>query len=170
MNKTSRLATLVFLLVVACQASDKAKYQIGAPDGPPKVWEDAKTYRDAPLDAFQYKDAHVYEDAKIYEDAKVFEDAPPVYMRSCVNKNPVVFQGSESLTLAIVCASPADAGAVVVTLHGGSGSGAETRNVPMNLVCAPGGMPANNFLQITPVTQQLLATHVAGTLFDLDCN
>ena len=55
-----------------------------------------------------------------------------------------------------------------MTLAGGSGSGAETRILTVNLICAANGATANNFL-VFPVTQTLLATHVAATLFDIDC-
>ena len=93
-----------------------------------------------------------------------------MYVRSCTNKNPLVSHGTETLTIAFVCASPADAGAVEVTYKGGSGSSADTRQVGLTLVCGPNGMPANNFVTLTSVTVELLATHVAGTLFDVDCN
>ena len=126
---------------------------------PPQT--DARVWLDA------HVDAHEFLDAKIYEDAHVFLDAAPP-TRSCVNKNPVVSAGTENLTIAFVCGSPTDAGSVQVTLKGGTGSGAETRIVPYTLQCATGDMAFNNFMTF-PATQELLATHVAGGLFDVDC-
>jgi hypothetical protein len=140
-----RRISIAFLIaaVAACQDKSGADHTIGPPPGP-----DARVILDAPK---------VFHDAPPAPDAFIPPDAPTTYTRTCTNKNPVVFQGTENLTIAFVCASSADAGAVQVTLKGGSGSGAETRVVPMTLVCAPNGMAANNFLTFA-ATQQLLAT------------
>ena len=144
------IRSLVFVvLVAACQDHSGADHMIGVP-------VDAKIWMDAPVDA-----------PKIFLDAR--PDAPPtVYVRTCTNKNPVFSQGNENLTIAFVCATSADAGTVQVTLKGGSGSGAEAKVVPMTLMCGPDGMAFNNPLAFT-ATQQLLATHVTGGLFDVDC-
>jgi hypothetical protein len=105
--------------------------------------------KDAPLDAF------------------VPQDAP--LGRTCTNKDAVLFNGMETLTVAFRCQSLADAHTAYMTVAGGTGSGAEERVIQFNLDCGTYGIATNQFLTFS-ATQPLRATKVSESLFDVTCD